>query len=165
MKERKLKYCILCLGIIVIGGMIGLAIYNSVATTTDKSKTICKSDDLIQYLEKAWNIELEDYVEDVIGEVKMHEDEEDTGVIKVKVLREYEETVIKLLKDNLGEITGNPYDRVPPFPSNSLVNEVETKEWRYTFSRSREGKYAKTRLIYLLIVYDDDGMYIYAEIL
>ena len=161
MKERKLKYCIFCLGIIVIGGMIGLAIYNSVATTTDKSKTISKSNDLIQYLEKAWNIELEDYVEDAIGEVKMHEDEEDTGIIKVKVLKEYEETVIKFLKDNLGEITGNPYDSVPPFPSNSLVNEVETKEWRYTFSRSREGKYAKTRLLFVYVVYDDSGMYIY----
>ena len=161
MKERKLKYCIFCLGIIVIGGMIGLAIYNSVATTTDKSKTISKSNDLIQYLEKAWNIELEDYVEDAIGEVKMHEDEEDTGVIKVKVLKEYEETVIKFLKDNLGEITGNPYDSVPPFPSNSLVKEVETKEWKYTFSCFGEGKYAKTREIFVYVVYDDGGMYIY----
>lgn len=31
MKEKKLKYRILCLGIIVIGGMIVLAIYNSTA--------------------------------------------------------------------------------------------------------------------------------------
>lgn len=165
MKERKLKYCILCLGIIVIGGMIGLAIYNSVATTTDKSKTISKSNDLIQYLEKTLEIELNDYVEVAEGEVTMKEGEEDIGVVKVKVLMEYEEKVIELLKDNFWEITGNPYVQVPPFPPNSLVQEVETKEWKYTFSCFRDGKYAKTREITLLVAYDDGGMYIYVEIL
>ena len=160
MKGKKLKYCILCLGIIVIAGMIVLAIYKSVERTTDANNTICKSKDLIQYLGEAWDIELGNYVIVAEGEIKMYEDEEDTGVIKVKVLREYEETVIGLLKDNLGEITGNPYDRVPPFPSNSLVNEVETKEWRYTFSGFRDGKYAKSREIFVYVVYDG-GMYIY----
>lgn len=150
MEGKKLKYGILCIGIIVFGVIIVLAF---------KSKT--QSNDLIQYLREAWDIELEDYAEVAEGEIEMHEDEEDTGVIKVKVRMKYAETVLELLKDNLGEITGNPYDQVPPFPSNSLVSEVETKEWKYTFSCSREGKYAKTRELFVYVVYDDGEMYIY----
>lgn len=72
-----------------------LTFYNSAATTADKNKTIYRSDDLIQYLEKDWDIELEDYAE---GEVEMYDDEEDKGVIKVKVQIGYEETVLELLK-------------------------------------------------------------------
>lgn len=139
MEGKKLKYAILCIGIIVFGVIIVLAF---------KRKT--QSNDLIQYLREAWDIELEDYAEVAEGEIEMHEDEEDTGVIKVKVRMKYAETVLELLKDNLGEITGNPYDQVPPFPSNSLVSEVETKEWKYTFSCSREGKYAKTRELFFM---------------
>ena len=161
MKERKLKYCILCLGIIVIGGMIGLAIYNSVATTTDKSKTISKSNDLIQYLEKTLEIELNDYVEVAEGEVTMKEGEEDIGVVKVKVLMEYEENIIELLKEKFLEIDGNSHPGVLPFPSNSLVKEVETKEWEYTFWCLGEGKYAKTRRMIVLVAHDDHGMYVY----
>lgn len=161
MKGKKLKYCILCLGIIVTGGMIALAIYNSVSTTADKGKTIYKRDELVQYLGKAWNIELESYVEDAEGEVKMHEGEENTGIIKVKIQMECEETVLEILKDNFGEISGNLYDQVPPFPSNSLLNEIETKEWKYTFSCFREGKYAKTRELFVYVVYDEGEMYIY----
>ena len=161
MKEKKLKYCIFCLGIIVIGGMIGLAIYNSVTTTMDKSKTISKSNDLIQYLEKTLEIELNDYVEVAEGEVTMKEGEEDIGVVKVKVLMEYEEKIIELLKDIFLEIDGNSHPGVLPFPSNSLVKEVETKEWEYTFLGLREGKYAKTKRMIMLSARDDHGMHIY----
>ncbi len=150
MEGKKLKYGILYIGIIVFGVIIVLAF---------KRKT--QSNDLIQYLREAWDIELEDYAEVAEGEIEMHEDEEDTGVIKVKVRMKYAETVLELLKDNFGEITGNQYDQVPPFPSNSLVSEVETKEWKYTFSCSREGKYVKTRVLYAYVVYDDGEMYIY----
>lgn len=159
MKEKKLIYCIACLGIVVIGGIIVWAFHNHNATT--KNKIIHKSNDLIQYLGDYWEIELEDYAEDAEGEVEMYDDEEDGGVIKVKIRMEYEETVLELLKNNLIKIKGNPYDRVPPFPSNSLVSEVETKEWKYTFWCTRVGKYAKTRILYAFVTYDNYGMYIY----
>lgn len=161
MKGKKLKYCILCLGIIAIAGMIALAIYNFVERATDENKAVYKSKDLIQYLGEAWDIELGNYVKVVEGEVKMHEDEEDTGVIKVKVLKEYEETVIELLKDNFLEIDGDSHPGVLPFPSNSLVKEVETKEWEYTFLCLGQGKYAKTKRMIMLSTRDDHGMYIY----
>lgn len=59
---------------------------------------------------------MENYVENAEGKMEIDEIGEDTGVVKVKIMKEYEETVINLLKDNWHEITGNPYDKVPPFP-------------------------------------------------
>lgn len=157
MKGKKIVLCIVCLRVVVIGGIIAWTFYNHNGKTGNK--VIHKSNDLIQYLETYWEIELEDYAEDAEGEVEMYDDDEDRGVIKVKVQMEYEETVLELLKNNL--VKDNPYDRFPPLPLYSLVSEVETKEWKYTFSCFREGKYAKTRMLHVIVAYDNDGMCIY----
>lgn len=104
MKGKKIVLCIVCLRVVVIGGIIAWTFYNHNGKTGNK--VIHKSNDLIQYLETYWEIELEDYAEDAEGEVEMYDDDEDRGVIKVKVQMEYEETVLVLHPASSQTITG-----------------------------------------------------------
>lgn len=71
---------------------------------------------------------MENYVENAEGKMEIDEIGEDTGVVKVKIMKEYEETVINLLKDNWHEITGNPYDKVPP-PFRNAATLIRRDVW------------------------------------
>ena len=117
----------------------------------------------IRHLEDTLDIELEDYARTVEGRVTMREGEDDQVIIKIKALGKYEEAVLELLKDHFNEekMTDNVCAKVPPEIISALSEEFETKEWRYTFSCSVPGKYAKTRTVYIFVAYDEDGMYAY----
>lgn len=152
MKGKKLKYCIFCLGIILIGGIIVAVFHHS---------KVSKSADLIQYLNNICDIEFGNYAEIAVGEVEIDEYAENHCMIKMRVLMGYENTILQILNDNFPEIKSNPYGGIPPLPPNSLIEEVETKEWEYTFSFCREGRSAKTKETFIFVTYDNDRMYIY----
>ena len=115
---------------------------------------------MVQYLEDLLDIELSDYVEVAEGRVTIKEGEEDEAIIKIKVLEEYEETVLKLLEENSDE-EDIKSDTYAAEILNTFSERFESNNWQHVYTCFLFGKYAKTRLIFIFVAYDEEGMYVY----
>lgn len=123
-------------------------------------KGLVLQDKLVNYMEALLHMELNNYVERVEGGVTIGENVE-IAMIKVKISAENENTVTGLLENKFINLGKNDTDEIPPFPSDSLLSEIKTKEWKNTFLYVVEGKRAKTREIYIYVTLDKTGMYLY----
>lgn len=123
-------------------------------------KGLVLQDELVNYMEALLHMELNNYVERIEGGVTIGENVE-IAMIKVKISAENENTVTGLLENKFINLGKNDTDEIPPFPSDSLLSEIKTKEWKNTFLYVVEGKRAKTREIYIYVTLNKTGMYLY----
>lgn len=153
MKRKLEKFCIIFIFAILL---IGVSIYGTYIYLFHNSKYY----DLIKYEEKLLDIKIKDYIDDVDGYIIF--DEAEYAVVKLKVIKDYEEDIIKIFDEELG-MHILPQDPPLTYPMNFLEYELNTKAPEYLYELLLPGTHGQmTRDVRVFIVKDEDGfMYIY----
>lgn len=152
MNKRVLKYVII---VLLIGSAMGVMVYNKIIIDSAKEKE--KNRQYVEYFEKQLLFDFSDYVSVVKGEIVLTEYTTSEGLIAmiVKVNAGAENDFLNLLEENCIK-----YDL--PLPSDSLcplVVEFDEMDIKDVFHVSREGRYAKTKIITIHVAYEGEVMY------
>lgn len=136
--------------IIIIGGLfIFMFFYNN------------KYTNLVKYFEDLLNVRIDKFVDEVEGEV-LHNWKEEYMSIKIKVMDEYKNEILKVLEDRFVKREISEFEKAG-YDNSSFAIEMRQNIIDSLFVYYDFGKTSKTRSIHIYVTYDkDNNMYIYA---
>lgn len=131
------KICKNKINLVIIAGIIAFIIYTLV---------VKKDIDLVKYEEDLLGIEISEYVETSEGKVGV-----DYARVELVAKQGCETKILKEIKDACGEPKN--VDEVALY-NNDYVDNIK-KDAECVYFTFREGEKAKTRVIYIFVVYDE----------
>lgn len=132
------KICKNKISLVIIAGIIAFIIYTLI---------VIKDIDLVRYEEDLLGIEISEYVETSEGKVGV-----DYARVELVAKQGCETKILKEIKDKCGEPKN--VDEVALY-NNDYVDNIK-KDAECVYFTFREGEKAKTRVIYIFVVYDEN---------
>lgn len=132
------KICKNKISLVIMAGIIAFVIYTLV---------VKRDIDLVRYEEELLGIEISEYVETSEGKVDV-----DYARVELVVKQGCETKILKEIKDTCGELKN--VDEVALY-NNDYVDNIK-KDAECVYFTFREGEKAKTRVIYIFVVYDEN---------